>query len=255
VEVCEKLSAGCDPVRKTFMMIGIALVFGLGAVFVAQKWLDRQSNRLRQAQVAPAAVATATIVVAAAPLRFGTELSPQHLREVPWPAGAIPTGAFTSIKDILDGKTRRAALVAMEEYEPLLKSKITGPGQRASLAAVIDATREGRMSARSLMFLVSLGAFCLPDLAHAQMYCRESVSDKDFNIEVSVCVTDEKRDLIVHVKNLDRRRKEIAARIGLSWIISRETFRGRSAESTRRRTNWRYRGRISASSVMKTRFT
>ena len=65
------------------------------------------------------------------------------------------------------------------------------------------------MSARSLMFLVSLGAFCLPDLAHAQMYCRESVSDKDFNIEVSVCVTDEKRDLIVHVKNLDRRRKEI----------------------------------------------
>jgi hypothetical protein len=59
------------------------------------------------------------------------------------------------------------------------------------------------------MFLVSLGAFCPPDLAHAQMYCRESVSDKDFNIEVSVCVTDEIRDLIVHVKNLDRRRKEI----------------------------------------------
>ena len=138
MEVCEKLSAGCDPVRKTFMMIGIALVFGLGAVFVAQKWLDRQSNRLRQAQVAPAPVATATIVVAAAPLRFGTELSTQHLREVAWPAGAMPKGAFSSIKDILDGKTRRVALVAMEESEPLLKSKITGPGQRASLAAVID---------------------------------------------------------------------------------------------------------------------
>ncbi len=123
--------------RKTIMMIGIAVVFGLGAVFVAQKWLDRQSNRLRQAQVAPKPAA-ATVVVAAAPLRFGTELSPQHLREVAWPAGAIPTGAFTSIKDILDGKTRRAALFAMEENEPLLKSKITGPGQRASLAAVID---------------------------------------------------------------------------------------------------------------------
>src|SRR5918998_4292481 len=119
-------------------MIGIALVFGLGAMFVAQKWLDRQSSRLRQVQVAPAPVSTATVVVVAAPLRFGTELSTQHLREVAWPEAAVPKGGFSSIKEILDGKTRRTALVAMEESEPLLKSKITGPGQRASLAAVID---------------------------------------------------------------------------------------------------------------------
>jgi pilus assembly protein CpaB len=85
----------------------------------------------------PKPVSTATIVVVASPLRFGTELSPQHLREVPWPEGAIPKGAFASVKEILDG-TKRAALVAMEENEPVLKSKITGPGQRASLAAVID---------------------------------------------------------------------------------------------------------------------
>jgi pilus assembly protein CpaB len=119
-------------------MIGIAIVFGLAAVFIAQKWLDRQSDRLRQAHVAPAAISTATIVVVAAPLRFGTELSTQHLREIPWPQSAVPKGAFSSIKEILDGKTKRAALVAMDENEPILKSKITGPGQRASLAAVID---------------------------------------------------------------------------------------------------------------------
>ncbi len=122
---------------KTLIMIGLAIVFGLAGVLVAQKWLDRQSSRLRQAQVVPAPVKTATIVVVAAPLRFGTELSPQHLREVPWPEGAIPKGAFASVKDILDG-TKRAALMAMEENEPVLKSKITGPGQRASLAALID---------------------------------------------------------------------------------------------------------------------
>jgi pilus assembly protein CpaB len=139
VEGYEKHLPGCDPVRsKTLTMIGIAIVFGLAAVFMAQKWLDRQSSRLRQAQVVPAPVSVATIVVAAAPLRFGTEISPQHLREVPWPQGAIPKGAFSSVKEILDGQTRRTALIAMEENEPLLKSKITGPGQRASLAAVID---------------------------------------------------------------------------------------------------------------------
>jgi hypothetical protein len=65
------------------------------------------------------------------------------------------------------------------------------------------------MSAPTSLLLALLGAFCLPNLAHAQMYCRESVSDNAFNIQVSVCVTDEKRDLIVHVKNLDRRRNEI----------------------------------------------
>jgi pilus assembly protein CpaB len=118
-------------------MIGIAIVFGLAGVLIAQKWLDRQSSRMREAQVVPKPVSTATIVVVASPLRFGTELSPQHLREVPWPEGAIPKGAFASVKEILDG-TKRAALVAMEENEPVLKSKITGPGQRASLAAVID---------------------------------------------------------------------------------------------------------------------
>ena len=65
------------------------------------------------------------------------------------------------------------------------------------------------MPVRALVPVVLVAAFSFPDLAHAQMYCRESVSDNDYNIQVSVCVTDEKRDLIVHVRNLDRRRKEI----------------------------------------------
>jgi pilus assembly protein CpaB len=122
---------------KTFIMIGIAIVFGIAGVLVAQNWLDRQSSRLRDAQVAPKPVATAKLVVVASPLRFGTELSAQHLREVSWPEGAIPKGAFATMKDVLDGQ-KRFALLAMEENEPLLKTKITGPGQRASLAAVID---------------------------------------------------------------------------------------------------------------------
>jgi pilus assembly protein CpaB len=121
---------------KTLIMIGIAVVFGLAGVLIAQKWLDRQSSRLREAQTAPKPAA-AKVVVVAAPLRFGTELSPQHLREVAWPEGAVPKGAFGSIKEMLDGP-KRVALMAMEEGEPVLKTKITGPGQRASLAAVID---------------------------------------------------------------------------------------------------------------------
>jgi pilus assembly protein CpaB len=124
---------------KTIMMIVMAVVFGTMALFAGQKWLDRQSNRLREVQVVakPAAPAQ-TVVVAALPLRFGTELTRQHLREVAWPEGAAPKGAFAKVDEVLDGKTRRVALVALEENEPLLKAKVTGPGQRGSLSALIQ---------------------------------------------------------------------------------------------------------------------
>jgi pilus assembly protein CpaB len=123
---------------KTLIMIGLALVFGVAAIFAGQKWLERQSSRLRPIQVVQKPVTTATVVVAASPLRFGTELTRQHLREIAWPEGSVPNGTFKSINELLDGNVRRVALAAMEEHEPVLKTKITGPGQRASLAAVID---------------------------------------------------------------------------------------------------------------------
>lgn len=123
---------------RTIMMIVMAVIFGTAAVFAGQRWLDRQSNRLREMQVVAKPVLTQKVVVAAIPFQFGTELSREHLREIDWPQGAIPKGAFASLDAILDGKTRRVALAGIEENEPILRTKITGPGQRASLAAIIQ---------------------------------------------------------------------------------------------------------------------
>jgi pilus assembly protein CpaB len=119
-------------------MIGFAVVFGLLAVFVAQSWLNHQAElRMKGIDTSPKAVATRTVVVAGSPLRFGTQLAPTALREVEWPEGAIPAGTFTSINDLLaDGK--RIVLAAIEPNEPILRQKITGPGQRATLSAVIQ---------------------------------------------------------------------------------------------------------------------
>ncbi len=122
---------------STLVMVGFAVVFGLLAVFVAQAWLNRQAElRLHADHKAPA-VATRTIVVAASPLRFGTKLTAQMLREVAWPDAAIPAGTFTSINDLM-GPGKRIVLAAIEPNEPILRTKITGPGQRATLSAVID---------------------------------------------------------------------------------------------------------------------
>ena len=123
---------------STIVMIGFAVVFGLIAVFLAQSWLNAQAEmRLRniEAQNQRKPLATQTIVVASKPLRYGAELSPSSLREIAWPEDAVPSGAFTKIDDLLNSNGRRIVLTAIEANEPILASKITGPGQRATLSA------------------------------------------------------------------------------------------------------------------------
>src|SRR5581483_3646686 len=96
------------PVRtSTIVMIAFAVVFGLLAVFFAQAWLNRQAElRLRSLEGNRPQLATRNVVVAAAPLRFGTPLSASALREVTWPEEAIPAGTFASI-DALLGQGKR----------------------------------------------------------------------------------------------------------------------------------------------------
>src|SRR5262245_31237295 len=113
-------------------MIGFAVVFGLLAVFLAQSWLNSQAEmRMKNLESQKKPIATQTIVVASKPLRFGNELGGSSLRELPWPEGQAPAGAFSTISDLLSSG-RRVVLTAIEANEPILASKITGSGQRAT---------------------------------------------------------------------------------------------------------------------------
>jgi pilus assembly protein CpaB len=123
---------------STFVMIGFAVLFGLLAVFLAQIWLNNQADeRLKsidaQRKAAPPA---RSIVVASKPLRFGDELTSAALREMPWPDNALPAGAFGKIADLTSGK--RVVLMPLDTNEAVLASKITGPGQRATLSAMLS---------------------------------------------------------------------------------------------------------------------
>jgi pilus assembly protein CpaB len=126
--------------KSTFIMIAVAAVFGLLAVFVAQAWLNRQADaRMKslEAQNQRKPVATQTLVVAAKPLRFGNQLDQAALREVAWPEGIVPAGGFKTVQEVLAGG-RRVVLSSFEPNEPIVATKITGPGQRATLSAVIN---------------------------------------------------------------------------------------------------------------------
>ena len=119
-------------------MIGFAVLFGLLAVFLAQTWLNNQADaRMKSLEAQRKAPAPErTIVVAGRALRFGDQLSSMSLREQPWPADALPAGAFATIADLTAEK--RIALMPIDVNEAILASKITGPGQRATLSAVLE---------------------------------------------------------------------------------------------------------------------
>ena len=122
---------------STIVMIAFAVLFGLLAVFLAQTWLNNQAEqRMRSLEAnRKPAPPPHTIVVAGRPLRFGDELGAASLREVPWPEGALPAGAFSKIAELTASK--RVVLMPIDVNEAVLASKITGPGPRATLSAML----------------------------------------------------------------------------------------------------------------------
>jgi pilus assembly protein CpaB len=122
---------------STIVMIAFAGLFGLLAAFLAQTWLTNQADqRMRSLEAMRKSAPPAhTIVVANRPLRFGDELSAGSLREVAWADDALPAGAFGKVAELTAGK--RIVLMAIDANETVLATKITGPGQRATLSAVL----------------------------------------------------------------------------------------------------------------------
>ncbi len=117
--------------RNNAVVLVVAVVLGTIAAVLARNWLLSHSRgNLAQG-------GTGTIVVAATPLAFGTQLSPENVKEIPWSTSALPDGAFATTRELLnDG--RRMALASIARNEPVMRGKITAPGQRAALSSMLD---------------------------------------------------------------------------------------------------------------------
>jgi pilus assembly protein CpaB len=161
---------------STIVMIGFAVLFGLLAVFIAQSWLNSQSEmRMRSLEAQKTPNATKTIVVAAKPLRYGMELNADSLREIPWSQDAVPKGAFNNISEILSGG-KRVVLTPIEANEPVLALKVTGSGQRATLSSLV----EDGMKAVTIRVndVEGVGGFVLPGDRVDVVLTRQTDKDK-----------------------------------------------------------------------------
>jgi pilus assembly protein CpaB len=122
----------------TIVSLGASAVLGLAALVVAKTVLPNAAQAKGPAG-AVQSVAGVPVVVANRALKFGDRLEAGQLTIARLPANAVPEGAFTTVAQVLaqDHGGAPVALTAIAAREPLLPSKLSGPGARPSIAAEI----------------------------------------------------------------------------------------------------------------------
>lgn len=140
--------------RATVITLGVAALFATGAILFGRSWLDQQTASATTRGLT-------TVVVSTRALKFGDAIGATDVREVRWPAESIPQGAFRSISEMRIGQEQRQALQDIAVNEPVVASRITGPGQRAILSAVVAPGM--RAFAIRVDDVVGVGGFVLPN--------------------------------------------------------------------------------------------
>lgn len=117
---------------RNLLVIGLAVLLGLVAVYLANSYFtgveQRQAREAEENRMA-------RIVVATQDFQFGTQLTNTNLRLANWPASSVPQGAFVSVEEATRGG--RVALRPIAIGEPILNSKVSGEGGRATLSAIL----------------------------------------------------------------------------------------------------------------------
>jgi pilus assembly protein CpaB len=116
--------------RQSLIALGVAIVFGLVAVFLANTFLNRSQ---RQAYAA----GTTKVAVAQVPMSYGVDVTPDKVRFVEYPNTSIPPGAFTNAAQLMPAGKKRVALLPIAVNEPILSGKISAVGAGASIAALL----------------------------------------------------------------------------------------------------------------------
>lgn len=142
--------------RQTLIALGIAVVLGLFAVYLANTFLTSTEQRAQVAEQGMTKVAVAVV-----PLDYGVDITPDKIRFADYPVASVPPGSFRTLAELLPAGKRRVALRPMLVNEPILATKISGEGQGASIAALLP---DGmRAAAVRLNDVSGVAGFVLPN--------------------------------------------------------------------------------------------
>lgn len=144
---------------RGILMLLIAAVLGGAAVFMARGWIEAQVPKtIILADKKEPQVALATVVVAKRDLFFGDRLGSEFVEEVQWPANLVPAGSFKSASELT--AQGRTVVRPIATNEPILVSKLSGEGARATLSSLV--TDDMRAVTISVNDVLGVAGFVLP---------------------------------------------------------------------------------------------
>jgi len=122
---------------RTIATFAIAIVLGLFAVVLINSYIG-SAKKVQQVQVQTGV--GSPVVVASSPIARGVVLQPQLLKVVNFPAGSVPSGAFTAVSQLTsaDKTQQRISLRDLSPDEAVLPTRVTGPGGKLNLATELD---------------------------------------------------------------------------------------------------------------------
>jgi len=107
---------------RVFIVLVLAITAGGGLALATYNYVQKMPERT-------VTIPTRPVVVAAADLDIGTELSPEDLRVIEWPANAVPANSISDPKEIVG----RGLILPVIQNEPILPMKLASKDAGAGL--------------------------------------------------------------------------------------------------------------------------
>lgn len=146
--------------RDVVLALFLASTSGLFAAVGAYNWMPAGSTKTLVLKSEEPQIPLTTVVVAKKDLAFGTAVAGEHLAEAKWPSANVPEGSYHTIKDFFAEQHNRVVLETIRGNEPVLRGKVSGPGQRATLSNMLGSGM--RAVTIKVNDVLGVGGFVMP---------------------------------------------------------------------------------------------
>ena len=121
---------------RGLLLLVLGFLLAGGSVLVAHSYLKNAGNSAGEAQ----AREISAIVVARGEIPFGAPISFEMVRLQEWPTEAVPPEAFLALEDVLGSSQQepRRARRSMVAGEPVVRNKVSGFGEKVTIADAIN---------------------------------------------------------------------------------------------------------------------
>lgn len=141
--------------KRPVVFLGVAIGIALITTVLVYQWL--QGQRVTETVAPEVVIEGVNVAVASGDIPWGTPLTEQTIRMVPYPEGSVPVGHFTD-RNLLKG---RVILANLKKHEAILDSKLAPIDiKTGGVVAVMDPNK--RAMAVKVNEIVGLPGFVQP---------------------------------------------------------------------------------------------